>query len=38
MITGSVFAAHLAIDAGIDQALGQVRAEQQVIEPQSGIT
>jgi hypothetical protein len=37
MVAGAFFAARLAVDAGLDQAGRQRRAQQEMIEPQSGI-
>src|SRR3954471_16140071 len=37
MVAGAFFAAHLAIDAGLEQARRNRRTQQQVIEPQSGV-
>jgi len=37
MVAGAVFAADLAVDAGLEQARRQRRAQQQMIEPQSGV-
>src|SRR4051812_35139897 len=37
VVAGAFLAAHLAIDAGLEQARRNRRAQQQVIEPQSGV-
>jgi AraC family transcriptional regulator, activator of mtrCDE len=37
VIAGAFFAAHLAVDAGFDQPRGDDRAQQQMIQPQSGV-
>src|SRR3954451_3451524 len=37
MVAGAFLAAHLAIDAGLEQARRYLRAQQQMIEPQSGV-
>src|SRR5260370_15452154 len=37
MVAGVLFASHFAVDAGLDQARGERRAQQQMIEPQSGV-
>src|ERR1700686_1240247 len=37
MVAGAFLGSHLAVDAGLDQARRNGRAEQQMIEPQSGV-
>ena len=37
MVAGLLPAAHLAVDLGVDQPLGQRRAQQEVIDAQAGI-
>src|SRR5439155_10757197 len=37
MVAGAFLAAHFPVDAGLKQARGQRRAEQEMIEPQAGV-
>src|ERR1700687_215590 len=37
VVAGAFLGSHLAVDAGLDQARRNGRAEQQMIEPQSGV-
>src|SRR6266404_4418267 len=37
MVAGAFLASYLAVDAGLDQARRDGRAEQKMIEPQSGV-
>ena len=37
VVAGAFLAAHLAVDAGLDQARRERRAQQEMIEPQAGI-
>src|SRR5258708_39075961 len=37
MVAGAFLGPHFAIDAGLDQPRRTARAQQQVIEPQSGV-
>src|SRR5207253_5912295 len=38
VVAGAFLASYLAVDAGLDQARRDGRAQEQMIEPQSGVT